>query len=249
MKQSKIQLLENIKALDSSNEKLKEFLPKKNYKNLEKLELSLICNQHIEDDFGQLLPNLLPLPLQTRVPLTIFSLTDYYSLWRVCSNTILPSRFLWLLNAQGIFGVNGIIGLIFYPLPNNGDFIRTFRQNIGGVGYQIGLNMFSNFTIGYGTILNNLSDSVYIIQNIKIIFRGLSNLQLENPLLFSKQNIKGKIVTDSIDLRTYVLPSSYQQTVVDIPLNIILDKNLMINQYIEFDCQNIQYIFTLLKIK
>ncbi len=247
MKRSRVQLLENIQALDSEDPKLKDFLPKKNYKNLEKLELSLNFFSLVAINNVISNPNLLPINLQTKFPLTLFGLTDYFSSYFTSLNIILPLIPLWRTPANGIhpfngnFNFNGIV-------MRFGDLVRNATNNDGFNNYDFCLNIRNN-SIGYGTILNNLADNVYLIENIKIVFNNANITQLENPLLFSKQSINGKIITDSIDLRMYVLPSSFQQTIVDIPLNIILDKNLMINQYVEFDCQNIQYIFTLLKIK
>lgn len=253
MNRNKIQLLENIKALDNSNEKLKEFLPKKNYKNLEKLEISLLYESRYRASIGgfpevEILPALLDNSLKTKIPITLFGLTDYFGSY-VASFQVLP-----LINPWGNNQITRLIvkfsNTVNYNYEKRGQLINIYQSSLNGGAdiYTYYSNIYCN-SVAYGTLLNNLSDSIYLIKSIKVVFNNANITQLDNPLLFSKQNINGKLITDSIDLKTFVLPSSFNQTIVDIPLNIILDKNLMINQYIEFDCTNIQYIFTLIKIK
>ncbi len=231
--------------------KLRNFQPKKTYPILEKLEISLNFEMVFEGMSGNILPNNLPAELKTFIPLSIFGYVDYFSAFYASDNFILTNKQPYNLVSQGIYGFNNS-NVFFGNLlkVSNGDYYKELSA------YDSNSDFYSNFSIltttnqiGYGSILNSLTDSIYIIKSLKIRVPDINTDMFDFPIYFSKLRLDGKIETDSINLRTYVKPNDYNTSIVDIPLNIMLDKNLIINHPIKYDCQKVEYIFQLYKVK
>jgi hypothetical protein len=189
---------------------------------------------------------LLPTQAQVKTPLTLFSLTDYFSSFFTSLKYVTP-----LINPfnNATNGISGFNDIITYLNAENGDYYRQFTGLVGVTNVGIDSILTTSNQIGYGTILNNLSDTQYLIESVRIQVPTTNINQFDNGLLISKLKINGKINVDTINIRTYVTPQDFNTSIAVVPLNIILDKNLMINQYINYDCQNVQYQFKLKKIK
>ena len=73
--------------------------------------------------------------------------------------------------------------------------------------------------------------------------------QFVNPVFFGYQTLFGKTTFDSLDPRMYILSTSMQQAICDIPLNLPIDKNLMIGMQIDVFCQAINWVLFVEKVE
>jgi hypothetical protein len=228
----------------ADDDRLSEHRPPPNYRVLDKLEITLKVISFFQINGINSTPALLPTGLQTRFPVTLWGLTDYFSGYLSSVVYIAPPIPQWTFSTVGINGFNNN-----FSFTQNGDMVKQFFVRIGVTDYNGYFIITSSNQIGYGTILNNLSDTKYLIESVRIQVPDVNLNQYDNPLMISKMKINGKVNTDTVNIRTYVKPSDFQTMISEIPLNLMLDKNLIINQYVNYDCQNITYNFKLKKIK
>jgi len=242
-------LLLNILSTENSDNDnvLRKFGVKGNYKVLQKFELPFTYTTEFYDEFFNLInPLLLPKPLQINYNIPLFGLVDYFSAYYTSDNVIMPQSNVFVTNDIGIAGFN------YKPIINpwvKGDMIRELTS-VAFNDYYAKLTLTSSgTTMAYGTILNSLLDTKYIIEDVQIRIDTNNINVFDNPLMLTKLNMNGKIETDTIPLRAFIAPSNFQTSIVKIPLNVLLDKNLLINFAVPYNVQTVFFIFKLLKIK
>ena len=100
--------------------------------------------------------------------------------------------------------------------------------------------------VPYGTLLNSFVSDFIRVNRIRYTIPPAGAApapinQFLNPLVFGYQTLFGKLKTDTVDPHMYQTPSDFQNNISDIPVSFPIDKNLFINTYLEFDCQNITF--------
>lgn len=198
-----------------------------------------------------IVPAALPAGAQTELPFYLFGLTDMYSGYN-------KARFLEPLNpawgvvgpvASGFWQYNLFAVLPFIgAIPNNlynffapGDYIIHYRF-FGGVNFQAVIVIHCD-NIAYASLLFSLMSDIIYIDTIRYFVNAAAILQFTRSLNIATLSTFGKLNVDSIDPRLYVLPTSPQQTIADLPLKIPFDKRCMIGSQIDFTCQHIDFIF------
>jgi len=194
-------------------------------------------------------PAALPAVLQTRFPIYIFGLTDFYGGYARMSN-LLPFTQPWQLFD---IHVTQVPGYIFLPWADPvvfgvGDLVWLYWA-LGAFGiYRCYIIVHCN-NVAYGTFLNSFASDLIILNSIRYSVPILQIAQLLNPLIFANQSLFGKTVTDAIDPRMYITNQVFNQQISDIPLTLPIDKSLMMGTYLNFDVQNINFLLTVQKVK
>ena len=214
-----------------------------------KAEISLnISVAYQQAGVGIIAPAALPGILQTRIPLYLLGLTDFlgsFAKSQIIIHPIAP----WILNQFFIVPVPWGMGLFaIYPNIHSGDLYIDYEANVGGVIYHC--HVFVNCeNVSYGTFLNSFVSDLIILNQIQYSVPVIQNYQLINPLIFSYQSLFGKLASESLDPRMYVTNQTFNQYIANIPITLAIDKSLMLNTYITFDVQNLNFLLTVQKVK
>lgn len=195
-----------------------------------------------------ILPAALPANLQTTVPVCLFGLTDMHGGY-LRSFQINPFPGGWQL-AAAVVPV-GIVNFNAVNLPGwafgfvqPGDMTFTYVDATGLFNIIVVIHC-SN--VAYGTFLNSFVSDLITISHIRYFVPNIN--QFVNPIIFGYQTLFGKVSTDSIDPRLYILGKDPQQAICDIPVNLPIDKNLMIGLQMSVFCQTINWILFVEKVE
>ena len=205
-----------------------------------KAEISITIHTLFADAVGLIAPAALPPALQIPIPVYLLGLTDFYGGY-LQSNTLAPLN-IWVMNGLGIWNTQAAAFFI------RGDLWYTAQANIGGVVYTLYVWIHCN-NVAYGTFLNSFVLDLIILNQIQYSVPIANLNQLLNPLIFGTQSLFGKVVTGTIDPHTYITNQTFNQQIANIPITLPIDKSLMLCSYLEFDCQNINFIFQVQKVK
>jgi hypothetical protein len=195
-------------------------------------------------------PAALPPVLQTQVPVFLFGLTDYYAGFKRMFNVI-PLINPWIVQFPGAIGVPpvGIFGFnMQYSLNPNiqlGDLVIWLNSP---VGFSCEIDIHCD-NVAYGTFLNSFVSDLITIDTIRYIVPIAFINQFINPLKFGYQNLFGKLFVDSVDPRMYITSADFQQQIADIPINLPIDKAVMLGTYLNYDCQNVSMILFVKKVE
>lgn len=201
-----------------------------------------------------ILPAALPPAMQTRLPVMLFGLTDFWGSYN-SMNDQLPPIDPWIKPRLGFLGTApiGIYGMTAdfsgagLAITNNwcdwGDGLQSYFFFPNWAGVIIHCN-----NVAYGTMLNNFTSDIIYLTKIRF-FVPLANInQLDNPIIFSYQSQFGAKAIDSIDLKMYGLPTNMQPNIIDLPVNMPVDKNFSMGFYQNFDCTDISMILFIEKV-
>jgi hypothetical protein len=239
---------------------------------LTKTEINLQISIRYFDDFtsAPLLPAALPAALQTKIPVFLFGLTDYYGGYtksrtfaQISNNNLIPN--IWSLQGTStragvnqlgvsIFGLNGndaIIqqfGVFIAGTYVPGDLIFLFFGN-GGVSGVWAIMIVHCNNVAYGTFLNSFVSDLITINTIRYIVPIANINQFVHPLRFGYQTLFGKTEFDSIDPRMYITSTDFQQQIADIPIRLPIDKAVMLLTDIDVACQNISMVLFVEKVE
>lgn len=199
-----------------------------------------------------ILPAALNPDVQTFVPLVLFGLTDLYGGYGAAQKLVPANNpwqyqsfvingYTWPLIAVpgGVLGENGDLRITMtapasiFPLPQQPfAYIRVRCDNVA-----------------YGTFLNSFVSDLITVDAIRIIVPVANINQLINPVIFGYQSLFGTLKTDSIDPRQYITSRDFQQQICDIPLNLPIDKALIMCMNINFDCTDFDIILFVKKVQ
>jgi hypothetical protein len=70
-----------------------------------------------------------------------------------------------------------------------------------------------------------------------------------NPIRFTYQDLFGKTTSDSIDPRMYITSTDFQQQICDIPINLPIDKALIMTLELDFVCPRMSIILFVEKVE
>ena len=194
-------------------------------------------------------PSALPANLQTKLPLYVFGLTDYYAGYPKMRNVVAPFS-PWIIanpianEPIGIFGFN-----VFYSTNPNiqiGDLVMWYEGTLHGIYAEVDIHCDN---VAYGTFLNSFVSDLITIDTIRYIVPIANINQFINPLKFGYQNLFGKLFVDSVDPRMYITSADFQQQIADIPISLPIDKAVLLGSYLEFDCQNVSMILFVKKVE
>lgn len=173
------------------------------------------------------------------------------SIREVLGNVSYPSD-----NSIGIFGYNKSFCLS--PNVFKGDLVITYnfieRIVQPGIGFA-GINLFTAEIIvhcnnvAFGTFLNSFVSDLITINTLRYMVPIANINQFINPLKFGYQTLFGKTFTDDIDPRNYITSRDFQQQISDIPINLPIDKQMMLGVQINFDCPTFDMILFVEKVE
>jgi hypothetical protein len=202
---------------------------------------------------------------QTPLGIPFFGLTDFYGGYNSTINLLnintIPGFANWhIIPSNGLFGgQQNSIGIFVYTLslipniynsilPSNGDMIFLYIATVAAVNYGALVTIHCD-NVSYGTFLNSFVSDLITIDTIRYIVPIANINQFLNPLIFAYQTLFGKIFTDTIDPRMYITNKDFQQQICDIPVNLPIDKAIMILTNIDPACQNFSLMLFVSKVE
>jgi hypothetical protein len=201
---------------------------------LTKTEITLqISARFFDNGNAPVAPGALPANLQATLPIYLFGLTDFYGGF-FKSTILLPPTGDWLLLSQGQVAPMGIIGrdISLNAVIRNdfvyGDLYLYFLGNQFLPNYfQCEVCVHCN-NVAYGTFLNSFVSDLITINTLRLIVPIANINQYLNVLIFAYQTLFGKTFSDSVDPRMYITSTDFQQQICDIPINLPIDKAVML---------------------
>jgi len=205
---------------------------------------------------GFVLPAALPVELQTYLPLYIFGLTDFYSSYHKCRTLVdapgVPPNF-W---AWDIFGIADLGIWEFNKVDTGvvaeydaGDMVFSFRAvDLLGLVYWANVVIHCN-SIAYGTFLQSFVSDLIFVNSLRYVVPIANINQFLNPLIFGYQTLFGRFHTDTLDPRAFITNKDFQQQIADIPINLPIDKSVMLALRLNFDCNNFNMKFFVNKVE
>ena len=103
--------------------------------------------------------------------------------------------------------------------------------------------------LSFGTFLYSLVSDIIEINQLQYTIPAINLNQFNHPLIFGHQSMFGKIVKDSIDPHMYITNQTFNQNIANIPITMLITKNILIGTYLNFDCQNLLFNITINKVK
>jgi hypothetical protein len=201
------------------------------------------------------LPNVFPVMFQQSLPFFLFSLTDFYSGFSksILLNPINNNFILGNASGQvpiGIWGynLNNTFFINFNNLLRNGDLVILYGNIGGGFVYPCMIRIRCQ-NVNYGTFLNSFVSDLITINTIRYIVPIGNINQFINPLVFGQQSLFGKTYADSIDPRMYITNIDPQQQIADIPINLPIDKSIMLSSQLDVFCQTCSMVLFVEKIE
>lgn len=208
-----------------------------------------------EDITSFITPTTVPAVLRAPNPVLLFGLTDYYGGYQE-SFLSSPLSNIWdIFGIAGVWGVNliGIVPTAFQGLCERGDFIFMYHNHqwlpIPGNPNIYMMIRIRCTSVTYGTFLNSFVSDLITIDTIRMIVPIANIDQFINPLKFGYQNLFGKTFTDTIDPRMYITNKDFQQQIADIPLELPIDKAVMLNFMLNWNCQSVTMILFVKKVE
>jgi hypothetical protein len=132
---------------------------------------------------------------------------------------------------MGIWGVTIFrtgTGVVLDNFPERGDLIYFIRFKLPGAAVYTCMVVIHCNNVAYGTFLNSFVSDLITINTLRMIIPIANINQFINPLIFGYQTLFGKLFSDSVDPRNYITSTDFQQQICDIPINLPIDKAVMV---------------------
>lgn len=187
-------------------------------------------------------PALVPAAAQTPLPVYFFGTNDMYSAYHT-ARFFAPINPNWGLTGSGFwnYNYNGIgIDAVLQLILEDGDYILYYAPAAGGNIRAMVRIRCEN--VPYSSLVHSLMRDTIIINTIRFSTPLASILQYTHPLTFTHVSLLGKIASDTIDPRLYILPTNPQQTISDIPIKLPFDNKMIVSTQIDFTCQHFNWI-------
>jgi hypothetical protein len=224
---------------------------------LTKTEINIQINSFIFTVAGALIaPGALPIGLQSSLPVFIFGLTDYYGGFLRLQRLIITNPAWTLLNPPaaaliqtGIVGYNAVPPMApMFPFVQAGDMMMLYGDTPGGANFLVLIVIHCN-NVSYGTFLNSFVSDLITISHIRYLVPIANIAQFVNPIFFGYQTLFGKTSFDSLDPRLYILGKDPQQEICDLPVDLPIDKNIMMGFQLNVNCQNVSLVLFVEKVE
>ena len=190
------------------------------------------------------LPSALPASLKVSNPVYLFGNIDKGSFYKNSENK-LPISSAWTSSATSWTVKNTDSVFPFAPQAKKGDLFQSITATVAAVDYVCTVVVHCPQT-PYGSFLEAISSDTFIINMVRYKVEKTNTDQFQNQLHILKLSLFGKVEHDTIDPNTYITSGTFQENISDIPLQLKVDKNLVLGTYVNYDCTNIQLIFTVL---
>jgi len=191
----------------------------------------------------------LPREYRTDIPFPIFGLNDFQNGFRNLKQNNPSWGFEFM--TMGIVGKDELIVNYNWvsnfggkPISNvnSGDLVLIFqsRANLdesilgGHILYTCEIVVSVNQG-GYGALLNALNQKSLPVSGIRLKVAEGKESQFDNDFKIFRQDIFGKISNDSFTPSSFKQTSNYLPNIIDIPLQTVVDANLLLTNTMNFD--------------
>ena len=209
-------------------------------------------NYNITDD-AVVLPTNLPAGLKVAAPFIVFGNSDFRGAFKR-SFQLNPVLNPWAVEAFGIFGVDLFKADTYVAKAyasgwlKDGDFVIVYKA-IDNAKTYVRFIVLSCPQVAYGTLLDSISSDRFVINMVRYVVSETQTKQLKNGIQLVRQSLFGKTSNDTLSPQTYVTGQTYNKNIADIPLQVGVDKNLVLTSYLDFDVQEINWIVTVASVQ
>lgn len=197
----------------------------------------------------------LPAALQVANPVFVFGNSDYAGNY-VKGSQVVPfvngGDGFWNFVELGIVGrTTFATGAAQYPTAVDGDMIFISQGTVAA-------NVYTRIAIvhcpqvAYGTLLDSISSDRFQINMIRMVVDPTLTDQLTNQITMIRQTLFGKAADDTLDPQSYITGGTFNRNIADIPIEIGVDKNLILGLQMLFNVPLINWtltVFTVNKLK
>lgn len=227
-------MLEKLKTglTDFSKRKLKE-----------KYEVNITISIYFYTNLGvPVAPAALPVEAQNQLPCYLFGLNDFKGGFNNCRR-IVPVSFPWFQPLGGVIqwgiyqysyrfiSVNAITNHL-----ERGDMVFSYRYDFFPGQIRFCFLVIHCDNVAYGTFLHALWSEYIVIDQIKYTFPIANINQLDNTFTFGHQTLLGVTTLDTVDPKMFTLASQMQPNIVEMPVELELDKGMFLAFNINVFC-------------
>lgn len=169
-----------------------------------------------------------------------------------------------LINATGIVSptIEFYSEAVKQGIAKKGDLIVAYVSPVSNIElpdeslqskFQILEVVVSCPQVAYGTLLDAISSDTFVIDGIRYTVPDVTKIdQFTNAIQTVRQSLFGKLQSDSMNPNSMNMPFNNQTNIIDVPLQLGVDKNLIVNTRINASCRKFiwsLFIKTTQKIK
>lgn len=179
--------------------------------------------------------------LKQSLPIFVFGNSDFAGGFAK-GYQLLPSPSAWGENQIGVYGRGFTVGAAVGAALNvkKGDLIFLFEKTIGADVYAAYISLTCE-QVAYATLLDSISSDLFKLNNIRYSVPNGSESQFGNNLSIIKQSLFGKVANDFVSPQAFQNSMDFQKNIIDVPLNIGVDKNLVIGTYIDYNVPSFRW--------
>jgi len=212
-------------------------------------QFTLRLTQVYYDETGAavILPAALPAALQVNNPVYVFGKADFSGTFNK-SRQAIPfvngGAGFWNYLEHGIVGKGTLATASSqYPTAVDGDLVFISQATVAANVYtRIAIVHCPN--VAYGTLLDSISSDTFRINMIRYTVDPTLTAQLANQISILRQTLFGKTSNDTIDPQAYITGNTFNRNISDIPLEIGVDKNLVLGMQMLFNVQLADWVIT-----
>lgn len=171
--------------------------------------------------------------LATKLPAFIFGNSDYDGGFARLQSSFQLN--VWQYDVPFVNGQGGQPATIFSTLDatargllRKGDLVQPYYATLGGVNY-VAMSVVRCNQVSYGTLLGALASDMFVLNMIRYVMSDTTVVglaQYGNNINIFKQSLFGKYDSDFVSPNSFKLPEQMQNGVIDIPLQVGIDKQL-----------------------
>lgn len=186
--------------------------------------------------------------LGTQLPAFLYGNSDFSSGFAKLRQSF-PLSGGWVYGDPFVYGknyavINGLpIDATVKAQLRVGDVVIPVYYDSGATTY-VGLTIVRCTQVAYATLLDSLNSDRFIMNMVRYIMSDSTAVglaQFNNNIFIFKQSLFGKFDSDFVSPTSFKLPEQFQTTIIDIPLNKGIDKQVALATYINYDAVTVQW--------
>lgn len=194
--------------------------------------------------YTEIQPSSLNAGLKTQLPVFLFLYNDFNAGYAKLRQ-ITPLN-TWTYNRPFVVGrdaypenYTGTVTQYF----QTGDLVIPVESTLPGSGTVTrGFTIIRCNQVAYGTLLNAIASDRFVINNIRYNIPDTSKInQFANQIGVHNLSLFGKFDSDYVSPNSFKDPKYYQAGIIDIPLNVGIDKQKGLSFYLNYDCTEINW--------
>jgi len=180
--------------------------------------------------------------LKQQLPVFIFGNSDWAGGYAK-GYQLLPASSAWTFERITSYGFDGTViapSVVVAGNVKKGDLVFQYAKGIGSDNYEANV-IISCEQVAYTTLLDSISSDLFKLNSIRYSVNSGSESQFTNNISVIKQSLFGKVANDFVSPQSFQNSMDFQKNIIDIPLSIGIDKNIVLGTYLNYDVPSFRW--------